>query len=322
MRTLSMTRSNCGLSCLCPAVTSTARGRPLPSVTRCSLVPKPPRLLPRAWSAGSEGGGFFFRRPGRGPRRPDVGAVDAEQLGVDEPGLVELQLEPLDDAVEQAALAQRGEPVIDGLPRPEPLGQVTPGGPGVEPPEDAVEHQPVVLPLPAGLGRTRREELGQQRPLVVGQFVSLHAPLEATTTTCDSPDRALASAIQGTDGRASVAFARFARRVLDEWYADAERVVFVLDNLSTHAPAAFYEAFEPAEARRLVERVEWHYTPKHGSWLNVAELELSVLARQCLDRRIPDTDTLRRELAAWGRGRDAAGGRGGWPVPPPGPRTP
>src|SRR5262249_16642764 len=170
MRTLSMTRSNCGLSCLCPAVTSTARGRPLPSVTRCSLVPKPPRLLPRAWSAGSEGGGFFFRRPGRGPRRPDVGAVDAEQLGVDEPGLVELQLERLDDAVEQAALAQRGEPVVDGLPRPEPLGQVTPGGPGVEPPEDAVEHQPVVLPLPAGLGRTRREELGQQRPLVVGQF--------------------------------------------------------------------------------------------------------------------------------------------------------
>ncbi|HJZ53799.1 MAG TPA: transposase [Gemmataceae bacterium] len=115
-----------------------------------------------------------------------------------------------------------------------------------------------------------------------------------------------------TDRKASVDFARFARRVLDEWYADAERVVFVLDNLSTHAPAAFYEAFEPAEARRLVERVEWHYTPKHGSWLNVAELELSVLARQCLDRRIPDMDALRRELAAWERERNAAVVRVDW----------
>jgi hypothetical protein len=109
-----------------------------------------------------------------------------------------------------------------------------------------------------------------------------------------------------TERKASADFARFARRVLDEWYPAADRVVFVLDNLSTHAPAAFYEAFAPAEARRLCERVEWHYTPKHGSWLNVAELELSVLARQCLDRRIPDIDTLRREVAAWEADRNAA----------------
>jgi hypothetical protein len=94
--------------------------------------------------------------------------------------------------------------------------------------------------------------------------------------------------------------------VLDEWYPDADRVLFVVDNLSTHSPAAFYEAFPPAEARRLTERVEWHYTPKHGSWLNVAELELSVLARQCLDRRIPDTDALRQEAAAWEANRNAA----------------
>jgi hypothetical protein len=67
-----------------------------------------------------------------------------------------------------------------------------------------------------------------------------------------------------------------------------------------------YEAFEPAEARRLVEKIEWHYTPKHGSWLNVAEMELSVLARQCLDRRIPDLETLRREVAAWEQQRNAA----------------
>jgi hypothetical protein len=109
-----------------------------------------------------------------------------------------------------------------------------------------------------------------------------------------------------TERKASADFAHFARRVLDEWYPDAERVLFVVDNLSTHAPAAFYEAFPPAEARRLVERIEWHYTPKHGSWLNVAELELSVLARQCLDRRIPDRGTLRREVAAWEADRNAA----------------
>ena len=83
-------------------------------------------------------------------------------------------------------------------------------------------------------------------------------------------------------------FARFLRRLSDEWYPDAEKIVLVCDNLNTHTPAALYEAFEPAEARRLAERFEWHYTPKHGSWLNMAEMELSVLARQCLDRRIPD----------------------------------
>ena len=79
-----------------------------------------------------------------------------------------------------------------------------------------------------------------------------------------------------------------------------------LDNLSTHSPAALYETFAPAEARRLVEKVEWHYTPKHGSWLNMAEIELSVLARQCLARRIPELETLRREVATWEAGRNAA----------------
>jgi hypothetical protein len=118
--------------------------------------------------------------------------------------------------------------------------------------------------------------------------------------------------VEVTDRRTSQDFARFARRVLDEWYPGTDRVVFVLDNLSTHAPAAFYEAFEPAEARRLCERVEWHYTPRHGSWLNVAELELSVLARQCLDRRIPDLAALRREVAAWERTRNAAVVRVDW----------
>jgi hypothetical protein len=82
--------------------------------------------------------------------------------------------------------------------------------------------------------------------------------------------------------------------------------VLVCDNLSTHTPAAFYEAFKPAEARRLAKRFEWHCSPKHGSWLNVVEMELSVLARQCVDRRIPDVATLTGETANWERARNAA----------------
>src|SRR5687768_13726561 len=136
MRTLFMTRSTWVHSCRWPGVTSTARGSPRPSQTRWTLVPKPPRDVPRAWSAGSPGGGFFFRRPGRGLGRPDVRAVDAEQLGVDQPGRVEPELEPPDDAVDEPGLPHRVEPVVDGLPRAVPIGQVPPRDPGVQPPED------------------------------------------------------------------------------------------------------------------------------------------------------------------------------------------
>jgi hypothetical protein len=112
--------------------------------------------------------------------------------------------------------------------------------------------------------------------------------------------------VEATERKTAVDFARFLKRVSEEWYADAERIVLVCDNLNTHTPACLYEAFEPAEARRLVERFEWHHTPRHGSWLNVAECELSVLARQCLDRRIPDIATLTQEVAAWEKTRNAA----------------
>jgi hypothetical protein len=112
--------------------------------------------------------------------------------------------------------------------------------------------------------------------------------------------------VEVTDRKTAEDFARFLRRLADEWYPRAAKIVLVCDNLNTHTPAALYEAFEPAEARRLAGRFEWHYTPKHGSWLNVAELELSVLARQCLDRRIADVEALRREVAAWERQRNAA----------------
>jgi hypothetical protein len=95
-------------------------------------------------------------------------------------------------------------------------------------------------------------------------------------------------------------------------YPDAERIVLVMDNLNTHTPAALYEAFPPAEAKRLADKLELHYTPKHGSWLNIAEIELSVLSRQCLDRRVPDFSTLAHEVAAWEARRNTAGSAVDW----------
>jgi uncharacterized small protein (DUF1192 family) len=88
-------------------------------------------------------------------------------------------------------------------------------------------------------------------------------------------------------------------------YPEAERITLVMDNLNTHTPASLYKAFSPQEARRILQRLEIHYTPKHGSWLNMAEIELSILSKQCLDRRIPDQATLKREVAAWEAERNA-----------------
>jgi transposase len=115
-----------------------------------------------------------------------------------------------------------------------------------------------------------------------------------------------------TDRRTSADWAHQIKDLVEVRYAEAERIVLVADNLNTHTPAALYETFPPAEAKRLADRLEIHYTPKHGSWLNVAEIELSVLGRQCLDRRIPDKDTLSAEVAAWQERRNAAGGTVDW----------
>ena len=112
--------------------------------------------------------------------------------------------------------------------------------------------------------------------------------------------------VKVTERKTSVDFATFLRDLSDRYYAKADRIVLVCDNLNSHSPVSLYDAFVPAEARRLAERFEWHYTPKHGSWLNIAEIELSVVARQCLDRRIPDLVTLRREIAAWEKARNQA----------------
>jgi hypothetical protein len=102
-----------------------------------------------------------------------------------------------------------------------------------------------------------------------------------------------------TDRRTKLDWALGMRDLSDVHFPEAERIVVVMDNLNTHSPSSFYEAFPPPEARRLVERFEFHYTPKHGSWLNMAEIELSVLGRQCLSRRIPNQEEMRRQTRAW-----------------------
>ena len=102
------------------------------------------------------------------------------------------------------------------------------------------------------------------------------------------------------------------RDLVDIHYPDAELIRVVQDNLSTHSAGALYQAFPPAEARRILRRLEFHYTPKHASWLNMVEIEIGVLRGQCLDRRIDDPKRLRREITAWERQRNAARSRIKW----------
>ena len=109
-----------------------------------------------------------------------------------------------------------------------------------------------------------------------------------------------------SDRRTRLDWAHCIKDLVEVHYPEAEQIVLVMDNLNTHTPASLYEAFPPAEAKRLADKLEIHYTPKHGSWLNMAEIELSVLAEQCLDRRLPDRPTLEREVVAWRHRRNAA----------------
>jgi len=118
--------------------------------------------------------------------------------------------------------------------------------------------------------------------------------------------------VEVTDRRTKKDYAECLRKIADEMYPDAEVVVLVQDNLNTHSPASLYEAFAPAEAKRLADRFEFHYTPKHGSWLDMAEIELGILSRQCLSRRIDNVHDLRREVKAWETTRDAAGTKVNW----------
>ncbi len=115
-----------------------------------------------------------------------------------------------------------------------------------------------------------------------------------------------------TERRTSIDYAHVLKELSDVHFADAETIILVQDNLNTHVPASLYEAFPPRQARRLVERFEWHYTPKHGSWLNMAESEFAALAGQCLDRRIADRQTLQREVTAWQKRRNEYHAKTDW----------
>lgn len=118
--------------------------------------------------------------------------------------------------------------------------------------------------------------------------------------------------VEVTDQRTAVDYAHILKRLADVDFKDADQIVLVQDNLNTHGPASLYEAFPAAEARCLVRRFEWHYTPKHGSWLDLAESELGALTKQCLDRRIPDKKTLVKEIAAWEKQRNKNHTKANW----------
>ena len=148
-------------------------------------------------------------------------------------------------------------------------------------------------PRPAQPGRDAREDSEYDRAGSANLFLT-YAPFLGWRH------------ITVTAQRTAVDFAHAIRDLVDGPFCQAERITLVLDNLNTHVPAALYKAFPPAEAWRLLEKLEWVYTPTHGSWLNMAELEWSVLARQCLNRRIPDAATLDAEVAAWVAERNAA----------------
>jgi DDE superfamily endonuclease len=143
-----------------------------------------------------------------------------------------------------------------------------------------------VQPIPAGPGQPERFDYEYVRNGTANLFL-VSEPLLGWR------------AVQVTQRRTAKDFAEVLRWLAEEVHPDAERIVLVMDNLNTHKLASLYEAFEPEQARRIAKRVEVHHTPKHGSWLNVAEIELSVLARQCLDRRIESIHELRREIEAW-----------------------
>jgi hypothetical protein len=154
-------------------------------------------------------------------------------------------------------------------------------------------------PLPAQPGQPARHDYEYERNGTANLFM-LFAPLEGFRH------------VEVTEHRTAVDYARILKDLSDVHFPGAEKIVLVQDNLNTHAPASLYEAFEPAEARRLVERFEWHYTPKHGSWLNLAESELAVLSSQCLDRRIPNARVLSREVDAWQQRRNTHNAKADW----------
>jgi transposase len=154
-------------------------------------------------------------------------------------------------------------------------------------------------PIPAEPGQLERYDYEYRRNGTVNLFVCIdvHRPWRK---------------VKVTERRAAEDYAQCMRELTDVHYPDAECIRVVQDNLSTHSPGALYQAFAPAEARRILRRLEFHYTPKHASWLNMVEIEIGVLRGQCLDRRIDDSKRLVSEIAAWERQRNAAAARIKW----------
>jgi DDE superfamily endonuclease len=154
-------------------------------------------------------------------------------------------------------------------------------------------------PLPVEPGQPRRQDYEYEREGVCNVFIA-YEPLVGRRVA------------QVRAQRTRRDWAEFMREVLDQHYPEAEKVVLVMDNLNTHSCASFYEAFPPAEAHRLARKLEIHYTPKHGSWLNMAEIELSVLSRQCLSRRLGGFTEAQRQVQAWETHRNQAQAKVDW----------
>jgi hypothetical protein len=154
-------------------------------------------------------------------------------------------------------------------------------------------------PLPPKPGQVAKYDSEYERKGTANVFMAVE-PLAGRRT------------VRVTDRRTRVDWAQFVRMLLETMYPEAAKVVLVMDNLNTHSIASLYEAFDPQTARSLAERLEIHHTPKHGSWLNMAETELSVLSRQCLDRRIDNKDMMEQEIAAWEKNRNEVCTRINW----------
>jgi hypothetical protein len=148
--------------------------------------------------------------------------------------------------------------------------------------------QEVRVPLPVKPGQVQIYDHEYRRNGVANLFMVV----EPLTGACR---------VKVTDQHTRADWAVLMRELVDVYYPTAEKIVLVMDNLNTHGKASLYEAFAPAEAKRIADKLEIHHTPKHGSWLDMAEMQLSVLSRQCLDRRIPDRESLEQEVAAWQR---------------------
>lgn len=155
------------------------------------------------------------------------------------------------------------------------------------------------VPIAAKPGQPGRHDYEYRRNGTANLFM-MFAPLEGWRH------------VKVTNRHTAVDYAQVLKELSDTHFPGSAKIVLVQDNLNTHKPASLYEAFPPAEARRLVERFEWHYTPKHGSWLDMAESELSVLSSQCLDRRIPDQRVLKDEVEAWEAERNRKHAKANW----------